>query len=287
MRTIRSIADMHAEALGLRAAGRRIGFVPTMGALHEGHLSLLRLIEDRCDTRVLSVFVNPTQFAPHEDFAAYPRDLSRDTELAASAGCDILFAPEAADMYPAGFATSIRVAGVSRVLEGAVRPEHFDGVTTVVCKLLLIVAPHAAVFGRKDAQQAVILRRMAADLNLDVEMIVAPIVREPDGLAMSSRNAYLSPADRVRARALSAALRSAKAQYRGGERDAEALRRHVEELLAADPAIRVDYVAAVNADTLETEQRIDPAARTLLALAARIGGTRLIDNTIVQQDADP
>jgi pantoate--beta-alanine ligase len=284
---IASVRDMQERAEQLRRDGHRIGLVPTMGALHEGHLSLIRLARQRCRTVVVSVFVNPTQFAPHEDYAAYPRDAERDARLAAGAGCDIVFLPEAREMYPEGYSTYVEVDGLSSMLEGASRPTHFRGVTTVVCKLLTIVRPHLAVFGRKDAQQAVILRRMAADLNMDTELFVAPIVREPGGLAMSSRNAYLSPAEREQALALSSALRFGKQLFRDGERSAETIRARVEEQLRAAPGISLDYAVVADAATLRDVATLAPDAETLLAVAARVGRTRLIDNTIIQQDSDP
>jgi pantoate--beta-alanine ligase len=286
-RIIASLRDMQEAAERLRREGRRIGLVPTMGALHEGHLSLVRLARERCDEVVVSVFVNPAQFAPHEDYAAYPRDPARDCALAAGAGAGIVFLPEERDMYPGGFRTVVRVDGLSSVLEGASRPEHFQGVTTIVCKLFNIVRPHCAVFGRKDAQQAVIIRRMTADLDMATEILVAPIVREAGGLAMSSRNAYLSPAEREQALALSRALRLGKRLFREGERDAEAIRSRVDAALRSSPGVELDYAAAVDAATLEAAAAIQVDGETLLAVAARVGRTRLIDNTILQQDSDP
>ena len=259
-----------------RAAGRKIAFVPTMGYLHEGHLSLLREGRQRGDLLVLSIFVNPTQFGVGEDLDSYPRDLGRDVDLARSAGTDLIFAPEAADMYPAGYATFVDVAGLGDRLCGASRPGHFRGVTTVVSKLFLLVQPHVALFGQKDFQQLAIIRQMTRDLNLPVEIVGMPIVREADGLAMSSRNVNLDPAQRQQALALSAALRQAQALVRAGETSAAVVLQAAGERIAREPEARIDYIQVCHQTTLAEMTTI--TADSLLLLAVRIGSTRLIDN---------
>lgn len=261
-----------------RAEGRSIGLVPTMGALHDGHLSLVRAARERADRVVASVFVNPLQFAPGEDLDAYPRDLARDRELLRSAGCDALFTTTPDDMYPRGFSTHVANDALASRFEGRVRPTHFRGVLTVVMKLFQITQPDVAVFGQKDAQQALLIRRMVADLDVPVEVDVRPIVREPDGLAMSSRNAYLSPDDRVRATALSRGLSAARARAERGERAAGAL---IGAALAELRAVEaeVDYVALVDPDTWEDLPTLTGAG--LMLVAARIGTTRLIDNAVI------
>ena len=259
-----------------RAAGRKIAFVPTMGYLHEGHLSLLREGRQRGDLLVLSIFVNPTQFGVGEDLDSYPRDLGRDVDLARSAGTDLIFAPEAADMYPAGYATFVDVAGLGDRLCGASRPGHFRGVTTVVSKLFLLVQPHVALFGQKDFQQLAIIRQMTRDLNLPVEIVGMPIVREADGLAMSSRNVNLDPGQRQQALALSAALRQAQALVRAGETSAAVVLQAAGERIAREPEARIDYIQVCHQTTLAEMTTI--TADSLLLLAVRIGSTRLIDN---------
>ncbi len=283
MRFISSIREMQREADKLRGEGRRIGFVPTMGALHEGHLDLLRLCRAHCDVTVMSVFVNPTQFSANEAFGSYPRDLERDAGLAEAAGCDILFTPRAEEVYPAGYSTWVHEDTLSAELEGKSRPTHFRGVTTVVTKLFLMVKPHCAVFGQKDAQQAAIIRRMVRDLHFDIELLIAPIRREADGLAMSSRNMYLSESGRLEARALSRSLRLAEQFVAEGGRDTRVLRALVEEEITRSGAITLDYVALVDAETLGDRDMItnDPV---LLAVAARVENTRLIDNTILRAE---
>ena len=276
MEVIESIAAFRQA----RARFGRLGLVPTMGYLHAGHLSLVRQARAECGAVAVSIFVNPTQFGPGEDLARYPRDLARDLELLAGESTDLLFAPTAAEMYPAGYGTYVEVRGVTEMLEGAVRPGHFTGVATVVCKLFNIVQPTRAYFGQKDAQQTVVVRAMARDLNLPVEIVVGPTVREPDGLAMSSRNVYLTPEERRAAVALSRALGAAQARYAAGERDAEALRHAMRAVLAAEPLARVEYISAADPLTLrELEGSIEAGA--LLSLAVRFGKTRLIDNLIM------
>ena len=279
MRTVRTVAEVR-EAL----AGREnVGLVPTMGAFHAGHLSLMEAARAQCETVVVSLFVNPAQFDEAADLEAYPRAEADDAAQAAAAGVDLLFAPSAAEMYPDGFATAVRVDGLSDVLEGAERgPGHFAGVCTVVTKLLNIVRPDVAYFGQKDAQQVAILRRMVRDLDLPVRLAVRPIVRDPDGLALSSRNRRLSPTERQRALGLSRALRAAAGAAAAGERDAEALRACA---LATMDGLEPEYVAVVDPDSFQPVRTAH--GRVLIAVAARVGATRLIDNAIVEPAATP
>ncbi|HET9223065.1 MAG TPA: pantoate--beta-alanine ligase [Roseiflexaceae bacterium] len=263
-----------------RARFARLGLVPTMGYLHAGHLSLVRQARAECGAVAVSIFVNPSQFGPGEDLARYPRDLARDLQLLEGESTDLVFVPSVAEMYPAGYGTSIEVRGVTEMLEGAARPGHFAGVATVVCKLLNIVQPTRAYFGQKDAQQTVVVRTMARDLNLPTEIVVCSTVREPDGLAMSSRNVYLTPEERRAAVALSRALDAAQARYVAGERGAEVLRQAMRAVLDAEPLARVEYVSAADPLTLrELEGTIEAGA--LLSLAVRFGKTRLIDNLVL------
>jgi len=264
-----------------RAEGRAVGFVPTMGALHDGHMSLVRAAMAECQPVIASIFVNPTQFGPGEDLQKYPRTFEADRKRLEQAGVSYLFAPEAREMYPPGFRTWVNVEGLSDRLEGRVRPGHFRGVTTVVLKLLEIVQPQKAFFGRKDAQQARLIQQMARDLHLDCEIIVCPIVRESDGLAMSSRNAYLSPDERRAATVLHRALDAARRPIERGERDALRLTAAIRETLRGEPLAQTDYVEFVDAETLEPVTRL---RRTCLALlAARFGATRLIDNLLIEE----
>lgn len=259
-----------------REAGGRVGLVPTMGALHAGHLSLVETARRENDRVVVTVFVNPTQFGPHEDLTRYPRDLERDAALLAEAGADLLFAPPVEEMYPPGTETVVEVGSVALPLEGKRRPGHFRGVATVVAKLLGIATPDRAYFGEKDAQQLGVIRRLVADLNLPVEIRPCPIVREPDGLAFSSRNAYLSAEERRAAPVLFRALQEAESLWRAGERDADALRRAMAATLATEPRVRVDYVSAADPATFrEVETASGPVH---LLLAAFVGKARLIDN---------
>ncbi|MCD6335404.1 MAG: pantoate--beta-alanine ligase [Candidatus Latescibacteria bacterium] len=281
MRVIEQVRAMQAWADKVRREGKRIGLVPTMGCLHEGHLSLIRLARKRTDVVVVSIFVNPTQFGPTEDFEKYPRTFNRDQELVEQAGGEIIFAPGVEEMYPPGFDTSVTVARLTKGLCGASRPGHFRGVTTVVTKLLCAAKPHVAVFGQKDFQQAAVIRRMVWDLNLDVEIVTAPIVREADGLAMSSRNAYLSPKERRDARVLFQSLEKAEKMVRDGEREASEIITAMKTEIEAKPAARIDYVAVVDAETLEPVTRVE--GRTLVALAVWIGKTRLIDNVVLEE----
>ncbi len=277
MHIIRSVHQMQQRALQARRDGQRIAFVPTMGWLHEGHLSLLREGRRRGDLLVLSIFVNPTQFGQNEDFDSYPRDLERDAALAREVGVDLIFTPEAAEMYPSGYRTFVDVEGpMTEVLCGASRPGHFRGVTTVVTKLFTIVQPHVALFGEKDFQQLAVIRRMTADLNLPVEIVGMPIVREADGLAMSSRNVYLSDGQRRQALVLYRALCEGRRLAAAGETDAAGIIDRLRAMIEAEPEARIDYVEIRHRDTLERQQRVD--ADSVLLLAVFIGQTRLIDN---------
>ena len=271
-------AALRAELAAARSAGRTIGLVPTMGYLHEGHASLARRARAENDLVVLTIFVNPTQFAPTEDLDRYPRDLPRDLVVAETEGVDLVFHPDADEMYDPEHATWIDVEGLADRLCGASRPGHFRGIATVVTKLFALCRPDRAYFGQKDAQQAFIVTRMAADLDLGVDIVVCPIVREADGLAMSSRNVYLTPEERAQAPVLSAALRKAETLVAAGERDAAVLVAAVQARLAASPLARVEYVELVAAATLAPIARLD--GRSLLAVAVWFGRTRLIDNTV-------
>jgi pantoate--beta-alanine ligase len=273
-----SPARVHARVEGWKQAGLRVAFVPTMGAIHDGHLSLVRLARASADRVVASVFVNPLQFGPGEDFARYPRPVRRDRALLAGAGVDLLWEPRGADLYPAGHRTRVRVSGLGDELEGAMRPGHFEGVTTVVLILLEAVAPHVLWLGQKDAQQAVLIEHMVRDLRLRVKVRRGPTVREPDGLAMSSRNAYLAPAERAQAVALSRGLAAARAALVAGERSAARVARAVRVVWRRHPLVREDYVAVVDAQTLEPVKDLRSARRLLVAVAARVGPARLIDN---------
>lgn len=257
-----------------------LGFVPTMGYLHDGHLELVRRANAECSFVAVSIFVNPTQFSPNEDLARYPRDLPRDLELLQAAGVELVFTPSAAEMYPPDFSSYVEVKNVTAPLEGARRPDHFRGVATVVCKLFNIASPAKAYFGQKDAQQTVVIRQMVRDLNLPVEVVVVPTVREPDGLALSSRNVYLNAAQRAAAPVLSQVLRYAAELYDQGEDDAAALRAAMHQILAQQPLAEVEYISAADPLTLaEIEGPIRAGA--LLSLAVRFGSTRLIDNVML------
>jgi len=279
MEVVTTPTDMQAWADRIRSADQRIGFVPTMGYLHAGHLSLVDEARRRTDHCVVSIFVNPLQFGPSEDLARYPHDLPRDSSLLRTAGVSVLYTPSAAVMYPKGFQTDVSVNELTRGLCGEKRPGHFRGVTTVVAKLFHAVKPHVAVFGRKDFQQLVTIQRMVRDLDFDIEIVGAPIVREPDGLAMSSRNSHLSPAERRAALCLSRALAAAEEMARAGERRASLMLERVRSALDAEPLARIDYAEIVDAEALESVA--DVARPSLLALAVFIGNTRLIDNTLL------
>ncbi|SFS02946.1 pantoate--beta-alanine ligase [Sphingomonas jatrophae] len=281
MQTVRDVAALRAAMAGLRAGGRRVALVPTMGALHAGHMALVAEARRRADAVVVSIFVNPTQFGANEDLDRYPRREATDAAMLEAGGTALLWAPDAAAMYPAGFATSITVSGVTERWDGTSRPGHFAGVATVVCKLLNQVAPDVALFGEKDFQQLATIRRMVADLDLPVEIVGVPTQREDDGVALSSRNAYLTPDERAAARALPRALGEAAAAIARGQAAAEALALAERRLLEAGFAT-VDYIALVDAVTLEPRE----SAPGRLLVAARIGTTRLIDNLAVEPDAE-
>jgi pantoate--beta-alanine ligase len=271
--------DLRRQVLAWRAAGESVGLVPTMGALHAGHLSLVARSSDECRRTVATIFVNPTQFGPNEDFSRYPRQLEHDLSLLAPTGTDLVFAPTTEEMYPAGHATFVDVGGITRLWEGAIRPGHFPGVATIVLKLFNLAPAERAYFGQKDYQQSVVIRRMVADLNVPIEIRVCPTVREPDGLALSSRNSYLSADDRRRALVLSQCLRLAADRVRQGERDAQPIAGDMRKAIESAPGVRLDYATLVDPDTLKEVSRV---AGTVVALvAARIGPTRLIDNEII------
>lgn len=280
MRVITSIIEMQQEADRLRESGKKIGFVPTMGYLHEGHLNLVREAKKNSDVIVMSIFVNPTQFAPNEDFEDYPRNFDRDRLLAEKEGCDIIFYPDAKEMYPDKYLTYVEVEKITRILCGASRPTHFRGVTTIVSKLFNIVKPHIAVFGQKDYQQAVVIKKMTSDLNFDIKIIIAPIVREQDGLAMSSRNTYLSPAEREQALVLYQSLKMAEAEILSGENNAEVIKQKIRQMINKKPDAVIDYVEIVDSETLESQTSIK--SDVVIALAVKVGKTRLIDNIIVK-----
>jgi len=272
---------MHETSDSLRREGRRIGLVPTMGYLHEGHLSLVGKAKELADAVAVSIFVNPAQFGPKEDFGRYPRDFERDRALLEKRSTDIIFCPEVSEMYPEGYSTYVEVRELADHLCGLHREGHFLGVATVVAKLFNAVKPHVAVFGQKDYQQLKIIERMARDLDMDVEVVGFPIVREPDGLAMSSRNAYLTKEERGRALLINRAIRRAEEAFRGGERKAARLSEEVRKILGSQEGIDVEYVAVCDIETLDDLEKIEKQA--LIAVAASVGRTRLIDNTILTE----
>jgi pantoate--beta-alanine ligase len=284
MEILAAIDRTRAAVRSARHAGKRIGLVPTMGALHEGHLSLTRIAKTRADFVVVSLFVNPLQFGPKEDLAKYPRTFERDSEMLRGEGVDLLFAPTVAEMYPSSAATYVNVEGMSDRLDGQSRPGHFRGVTTVVSKLFHIVEPDIAVFGQKDAAQVAIIRRMVRDLNVPVEIVVAPIIREPDGLAMSSRNAYLDPLQRQQAVVLGRALHQIQQTFEQGESSAARLIDAGMAVFREEPAVRVDYLSVVDPDSLEAIAEIESSA--LVAVAAYVGTTRLIDNIVLHASSN-
>ena len=279
MEIITDINQMQKRAEALRNSGKTIAFVPTMGCLHDGHLALMRAGRELGDVLVVSIFVNPAQFGPKEDFGSYPRDLERDSALCRQVGVDIIFHPAAEAIYPRGFQTHIEVENLSRGLCGDFRPGHFRGVATVVAKLFNIVKPHAAVFGEKDCQQLAVIRRMTADLNLDVQIVGYPTVRETDGLAMSSRNTFLSAAERQSALSLSRSLEQAQQMVREGERAPGRIEQAVRETISREPAAEIEYVRVCHPESLSELKWVEDS--TLLALAVRVGKTRLIDNRII------
>ena len=276
MRTVTSLPDLRSARLSLDGT---VGLVPTMGYLHEGHLSLIRKARQECDHVAVSLFVNPTQFGPKEDLAKYPRDLERDSKLI-EPYTDLLWTPTAEIMYPQGYQTWVEVGEMTRPLEGAMRPGHFKGVTTVVAKLFNAVQPHKAYFGQKDAQQAAVIRQMVRDLNFPIEIVVCPIVREPDGLAMSSRNVYLDPEQRKAATVLYRSLSAAKEAYNNGERDADQIRQVMKDVLTSEPLAQVQYVSCADYTTLEELETV--SGKSLLSMAVFIGKTRLIDNFVLE-----
>ena len=278
MQVVKTISELRSARRNLPAA---VGMVPTMGFLHAGHLSLVRAARRDCASVIVSIFVNPTQFAPHEDLDAYPRNTARDLELLAEEGAHLIWIPDAEEMYPEDFQTWVEVVEVTRPLEGLYRPIHFRGVTTVVAKLFNAAAPHKAYFGQKDAQQAAVIQRMARDLNFELEVKVCPIVREPDGLAMSSRNAYLDPEERRAAAILFKALSNAQTAFNNGERSADAMRNIMRAALNSEPLANPQYISCSNPDTL-LELTGEINGRALLSMAVYIGKTRLIDNMILE-----
>ena len=279
MKIVRTIAEARAAIADLRRKGRSLGLVPTMGALHDGHISLVRAAKAACDAVAVTLFVNPTQFGPGEDFSKYPRTFETDCRLLEAENVDLLIAPNTAEMYPPGATTWVAVEEIQDRLDGHSRPGHFRGVATIVAKLFNIVGPDQAFFGQKDAAQVAILRRMVRDLDFPLELVVCPIVREPDGLAMSSRNRYLSPEDRQHALVLSRALRAVETQVQSGERSAAPLIETGLRVLAEEPSVRVDYFRVVDPDTLEDRSNVSAGA--LVAVAAFVGPARLIDNLLL------
>jgi pantoate--beta-alanine ligase len=279
MKIVRTVDELRRWSRANRKQGKIIGLVPTMGALHAGHASLVRAAREQCGAVAVSIFVNPTQFGPNEDFAKYPRTFDADCALVESLGADVVFAPAVEELYPQGAATFVDVEGLSERLDGASRPGHFRGVATVVTKLFVAAEPDFAFFGQKDAAQVAVLRRMTRDLRLGTEIVVCPIVREADGLALSSRNVYLSASERTQALMLSRSLHAVEALVAQGERRAEALLAAASAVFAGEPAVRVDYIVIVDWATLEPAETAAPG--TLFAVAAWIGATRLIDNAIL------
>ncbi|MBI4548863.1 MAG: pantoate--beta-alanine ligase [Ignavibacteriae bacterium] len=280
MKIIEAIHEMHHAAEDLRQQGKRIAVVPTMGYLHDGHLSLIRVAKQHADVVITTIFVNPTQFGPNEDFTKYPRDLDRDKKLAASVESDILFVPSAEAMYPELYRTYVIVEQLSEVLEGKSRPSHFRGVTTVVTKLFNITRPHVAVFGQKDAQQAIVINQMVKDLNVDIEIIVVPIVREHDGLAMSSRNLYLSATERMQSTVLFRSLQLAEELIDRGERQSSGIISEMTKLITSQPSARIDYISLTEPATLQEVSTLCSGKTVLISLAVWIGTTRLIDNIL-------
>ncbi len=279
MKTITSVSDMQSLADSLRMQGKTIGFVPTMGFLHKGHLSLMHASEKECDVTVVSIFVNPAQFGPKEDLDRYPRDAEGDRAKCKSAGVDILFMPSAAEMYPEKPSVFVTVEGISDILEGAIRPGHFRGVATVVAKLFNIVKPHKAYFGQKDFQQCAVIKQMVIGLNLDVEVIVLPTVREADGLAMSSRNSYLDPEQRQKATCLFRALAAGEELIKNGVREPETIKQKMRAILVHEKGVEIDYVEVADPDRLAPLERVGGGMALLIAV--RLGGIRLIDNLLI------
>jgi pantoate--beta-alanine ligase len=280
MKIIKEVAAMKAYVKEIKQKGETICLVPTMGYLHEGHLDLMRMGRPMADHLMISIFVNPTQFAPNEDLDKYPRDMERDTQLAASVGVDCIFFPDVSQMYPEGYATYVNVENITRGLCGAARPTHFRGVTTVVLKLFNIIEPDLSIFGEKDYQQLAVIRRMVEDLNMNVEIVAHPTVREEDGLAMSSRNKYLNPEERKNALVLHRSLLLAQDRVKAGEKSTARIREEVVKMIANTPGSVIDYVEIVDTDNLEPVDKTD--GRTVMALAVKFGTTRLIDNITLE-----
>lgn len=280
MRLIDSISDIKAVIKAQKSMGKTIGLVPTMGYLHEGHMSLVNMSVQHNDFTVLSVFVNPVQFGPNEDFERYPRDIDRDIKMAETAGVDVVFSPSVSEMYPDGYKTYVEVEGITNILCGRTRPGHFKGVTTVVNKLFNIVQPDRAYFGQKDAQQVVVIKKMVKDLNMNLEIVTCPIVREKDGLAMSSRNVYLSGEERKSALILSKSLFEAEELIKKGETGKENILKYITDRIKSEKSAQIDYIEIINAETLDSIEFLK--GRVLIALAVKFGNTRLIDNVIVE-----
>ncbi len=283
MQIITSVPEMQHYSDKSRVNGNKIAVVPTMGYLHEGHLSLIRLAKQLSDLVITTIFVNPTQFSPEEDFEKYPRDLNRDISLCTSAGCDVVFAPDVAAMYNNNFLTYVSVDNITNKLEGIFRPAHFKGVTTVVAKLFNITKPHIAVFGQKDAQQVAVIKKMVKDLNFDIQIIVGPTIREADGLAMSSRNIYLTNGERKDASVLYKSLKLAEEEIKKGENSIEKIKAKMTDLILSKPNFKIDYISFNDAETLEELATITQTP-VLISLAARIGKVRLIDNCIIKNE---
>lgn len=281
MEVIKSISQMQQISDRIRANDKKIALVPTMGFLHEGHLSLIRKGKKEGDVLITSLFVNPTQFAPNEDFDEYPKDFERDFELSENAGSDYLFYPSVREMYPKGYDAVVHIGKITNKFEGEKRPTHFDGVSTVVTKLFLATKPHIAIFGQKDYQQSLLIKKLVKDLNFDIDIIISPIIRESDGLAMSSRNTYLSPENRKKAGILFIALEEAKHSIEKGETDRKTINAIMHKTLRQEKDIRIDYASAVNADDLSEPENFFPKEKIVLLLACYLGSTRLIDNAIV------
>ena len=283
MKICHTIDEMRATRHAARRKGKTVGLVPTMGALHEGHLSLVRMARAQCDLVVVSIFINPLQFGPHEDLAKYPRNFDRDRDLLEREGVEVIFAPTVEEMYPAGAITYVTVEALSDRLCGRSRPGHFRGVTTVVSKLFHIVEPDRTFFGQKDAAQSVIIRRMVRDLDIPVQVVIGPIVREPDGLAMSSRNAYLDASQRLSALVLHRSLLAVQERFDRGERKVQALIEAGKQVFSEDPSVRLDYLEIVDPETLDPVD--DLSQRALVAVAAFVGKARLIDNVVLSESA--
>ncbi len=280
MQIVKSVAEMQRISLAAKMAGKKVALVPTMGFLHSGHASLIKKARELADVVITSVFVNPTQFAPNEDYESYPRDLEHDKKIAEDSGCDFIFHPDPLEMYPVGFSSSISIKGVTSVFEGARRPTHFDGVALVVAKLFNAARPDVAVFGQKDYQQTLVLKRLNADLNFGIDIVIAPIVRESNGLAMSSRNSYLTQEEKQKAGVLFLALEEAKRVVLMGETDRKRINAVLIKTLRAVPEIRIDYACAADAQTLDEPDVFLPGDRIVLLLAVYLGKTRLIDNSV-------